>query len=294
VVEQEARAADHEPVRLLRLPTSLVVLLAGAALAAGCGGSPAQLDPLASAAERTADAGSARFEMRMAMTVAGRSAEATASGAFDNESRRATMSMDLSALAGAFGGGAGALRMDMVMDGTVAYMRMPLLTAQLPGGKPWVKLDLEELAGREGLDLGELQSLSDNDPRRTLDYLRAVSGEIRTVGREAVRGVPTTHYRAAVNLRKYPDLVPEDQRKLVQEAMDRLIAQVGLGAVPVDVWVDGEGLVRRMRIAFDVAGAGGAASSTVTMELFDYGTPVAVQLPSPAEVTDLAAFLPSS
>ena len=280
----------------LRLPPLALALLAGALLLAGCGGAPAQLDPLASAAERTADAGSARFEMEIAMTVAGRSAEATASGAFDNDSRRATMTMDLTSLAGAFGGAAGAagaLRMDMVLDGAVAYMRMPLLTAQLPGGRPWVRLDLEELAKGQGVDLGELQSLSENDPRRTLDYLRAISGEIRTVGSEAVRGVDTTHYRAAVDLRRYPDLVPEEQQELVRKATERLIEQLGVGAVPVDVWVDGDGLVRRLSLAFDVPMTErGAASSAVTIELFEYGVPVAVEPPHPSQVTDLASLLP--
>lgn len=283
----------------LRL-TSLAALLGGVLLLAGCGGAPAQLDPLASAAERTADTGSARFEMRLGMTVSGRFAEATASGAFDNESRRATMTIDLSGLADAFGGagaGSGALRMrmEMVLDGTVAYMRMPLLSAQLPGGRPWVKLDLAALAEKQGVDLGQLQSLTENDPRRTLDYLRAVSGEIRTVGAETVRGVETTHYRAAVDLRRYPDLVPEGQRELVRKATERLIEQLGIGAVPVDVWVDGDGLVRRLSLAFQVAAPdGGATSSTVTMDLFDYGVPVAIELPHPSQVTDLATLLSGS
>jgi hypothetical protein len=285
-------------VRLLRLSFPLAAL-AAAALLAGCGGAPAELDPLALAAERTVDAGSARFELSLELGVGGRTAEATATGAFDSAGGRATMHMDLGAVGDAFGAppGAGgdALRLDMVLDGTVAYLRFPLVSAMLPGAKPWVKLDLAELAEREGVDLGGLRSFSDTDPRRTLDYLRAVSGEITTVGAEPVRGVPTTHYRAAVSLRRYPDLVPEEQRRLVREATDRLIEQLGVGAVPVDVWVGDDGLVRRLAVEFD---AGAAApqgfASKVTMELFDYGTAVAVSPPPAGEVTDLAALLPSS
>jgi hypothetical protein len=292
--------ADGETVRLLRLPSLVLALAAlGAAglLASGCGGAPAELDVLASAAERTEGAGSARFELAMGMTMGGRAAEATATGAFDNTSRRATMRMDLAGFAQAFGQAPGdeeALRMDMVLDGTVAYMRFPLLTGMLPGSKPWLRLDLVELSKREGFDLGQIQSFSDSDPRRTLDYLRVVSGEIRTVGRERVRGVATTHYRAAVDLRKYPDVVPDEQRELVRKATEKLVEQLGVGAVPVDVWVDGNGLVRRVALEFDTGAAGSAPlATTVRMDLYDYGVPVTVSLPAASEVTDLAALLPS-
>lgn len=267
-------------------------------LLAGCGGTQAELDLLASAAERTEDAGSARFELAMGMTMGGRAAEATATGAFDNESRRATMSMDLGGFAQAFGqapGGPDALRLDMVLDGTIAYMRFPLLTGMLPGAKPWLRLDLVELSKREGFDLGQIQSFSDSDPRRTLDYLRVVSGEIRTVGQERVRGVPTTHYRAAVDLRKYADVVPAEQRELVRKATETLVEQLGVGAVPVDVWVDGDGLVRRIALEFDTGAAASAPlATTMTMELYDYGARVDVALPAASEVTDLAALLPAS
>jgi hypothetical protein len=294
-MSDERGAPMIREMRALRFSLWLVSALAAAVLLAGCGGTADQLDPLALAAERTANADSARFEMTMEMAGAGQAFAATATGAVDNASQRATMSMDLSGLAQAFGApaGTGSMSMDMVMDGQVIYMRFPLLTQMLPGGKPWVRLDLVELAKRGDFDLGQLQSFSENDPRRTLDYLRAVSGEIETLGSEKVRGVQTTHYRAVVNLRKYPDLVPDELRESVQEAVDRLIEQVGIGAVPVEVWIDDDQLVRRMAMEFDVAAGTTPVASKVTMEMFDYGVPVSVTAPPAAEVSDLTALLPS-
>jgi hypothetical protein len=289
--------ADDPSVKALR-PSFLLAALASVALLAGCGGAPEPLDPLALAAETTADAGSARFEMEIEVAAQGQTFAATAAGAVDNATQRLAMSMDLSSLGQAFGAPAGSsagdLSMDMILDGTVAYMRFPLLTRLVANGKPWLKLDLVELAKRGDFDLGQLQSLSDNDPRRTLDYLRAVAGEIRTVGSETVRGVPTTHYRAAVNLREYPELVPGDQREAVQQAVDRIIAQTGIGAVPVEVWVDDEQRVRRMAIELAAGSGAVPVASKVTMELFDYGVPVVVTAPPEAEVADLAALLPGS
>lgn len=285
-------------VKALRPFLLLAALACVALLAAGCGGAQEPLDPLALAAERTADAGSARFEMEIEVAAEGRTFAATAAGAVDNAAQRLAMRMDLSSLAQALGTPAGTsagdLSMDMILDGSVAYMRFPLLTGLIGNGKPWLKLDLVELAKRGDVDLGQLQPLSDNDPRRTLDYLRAVAGEIETLGTETVRGVATTHYRAAVNLRTYPELVPGEQREAVQQAVDRIVAQTGIGAVPVEVWVDGEQRVRRMRIELATGAGAVPVASKVTMELFDYGVPVTVTAPPAAEVADLASLLPGS
>jgi hypothetical protein len=292
-----ADRADDRCVKALR-PSLLLAALVSLALLAGCGGAQEPLDALALAAERTVEAGSARFEMEIEVAAEGQTLAATAAGAVDNAAGRLAMSIDLSSLAQAFGAPAGAsagdLSMDMILEGTVAYMRFPLLTRLVANGKPWLKLDLVELAKRGDVDLGQLQSLSDNDPRRTLDYLRAVAGEIRTVGRETVRGVATTHYRAAVNLREYPGLVPDGQREAVQQAVDRIVEQTGIGAVPVEVWVDDEQRVRRMAIELATGAGTVPVASKVTMELFDYGVPVTVAVPPESEVADLASLLPGS
>ena len=63
--------------------------------------------------------------------------------------------------------------------------------------------------------------------------------------------------------------------------------------IPIDVWVDGDDLVRRMTLDYTakVAGSGWTTktrASTVTMEFYDYGAEVDVQPPPADEVTNLA------
>ena len=86
----------------------------------------------------------------------------------------------------------------------------------MPGGKPWIKVDLNAVGKQAGIDLSQFTQLG-TDPSRMVDWLRTVSGDVTTVGTEKLDGVDTTHYRATVDLSKYPDLVPADQREAVQQ-----------------------------------------------------------------------------
>ena len=60
--------------------------------------------------------------------------------------------------------------------------------------------------------------------------------------------------------------------------------QLGETSIPVDVWVDADGLVRRMQL--DMGGMLGG-TATLTIELFDYGQPVDIEVPSPDDVRSL-------
>ena len=73
---------------------------------------------------------------------------------------------------------------------------------------------------------------------------------------------------------------------------DGLTAQSGLGDVPVDVWLDADGLVRKLMLAFEATDPDTAQPNTasVTFELWDYGRPVAIELPPASEVADASSL----
>jgi hypothetical protein len=297
-------------MRHLRLLVLAPLVLALALVVAGCGGSGGGgnvalpvLDDLAPVANATARADSARFEMEFGMDIPGFGPLSfMANGAFDNPSKQAEMTMDLgsfaelmSGLAGSFGGKAPSelrdpekWKLELRLDGLVAYMRMPFLAGQLPAGKEWVSFDLAHAARLQGMDLGELQSLAKgSDPRETVDFLRSVSGEVSFVGTEDLRGVPTSHYFAIVDWQKLL------QRAASQAGQPGLLQQLnGLGGsmqnIPVDVWVDADNRVRQMTMDFSFTSPDGQqqATASVSMELFDYGTSVNVEAPPAAQVVD--------
>ena len=68
-----------------------------------------------------------------------------------------------------------------------------------------------------------------------------------TIGTEEVDGVQTTHYKATVDLDKYPDLVPAGQRDAVRKAIESLEKTTHVTEFPMHVWVGkDDGLVRRV------------------------------------------------
>ncbi len=302
--------------RLRLLGASVVV--ACAAIAAGCGGGttssvgvtgePISFEQLAQSASTSADATSGRFSFDMSMTFAG-AAESfglTGEGAFDTASKRASFAVDMSSLAkllgglvAGFGGAGGDVpdfddpkgwKIEVVQDGDVGYVRLPAIDSKLPDGKSWVRGTAGDVnAG--GFDFKELESFTKSDPRDVLEALRGLTGEIETVGTEELRGVETTHYRAVldpVELAKRATAGHADATSLV----DELSTQGGVTDVPLDVWIDANGLVRKLSLDFTATDASSAQSSHVALafELWDYGERVEIDVPPASQVVDASAL----
>lgn len=279
----------------------LLLLLAALALA-GCGGETtveeepeiASTDALAAAVTATEAAGSYRADIEITMEgLAPEPVTTTAEGIFRREPVLARMTMNMSDL----GTGTGFVdigEIEMVMDGLVIYMRMPFLQEANPGLKPWIKFDLQELGGQQGLGLGQLMQFgAQSDPTQALAYLRAASDDVEEVGTEDVRGVETTHYRMTVELARIADAAPPEQREALRAQTEQLRELSGISRVPTEVWVDEEGLVRRQRLTYrDMRFAPGQEGDmNVTMELYDFGVEVDVEPPAADEVTDISQLL---
>lgn len=310
MIPRAARPTYLSMMRLLHV-SLLALVLAAAAVAAGCGGGQGGgnaalpvLTDLTPVANATGRADSARFEMRfeMSLPALGAPFAFSATGEYDTPANQARLTMDMSSFAeflngfaSSFGGSSPELgdaslwKLDMLLDGDVAYMRAPFMTSELPRGKEWVSIDLTKAAQAGGFDLGELQSFAKgSDPRETLDYLRSVAGKLTHLGTEDVRGVETAHYFAIVDVQKALARVARatDEPGL----LDQLRSFGGaIQNIPVDVWVDADNLVRRMTMELSFVGPGGEQDrfeGVIDLELFDYGTAVDVQPPPAADVVD--------
>jgi hypothetical protein len=247
---------------------------------------------LRAAPDAAADAGSARFEMTVAFEAPDGAFEIVTSGAYRGD--QLAMEMDLGALAGFADPGDQPIPegfdepMEIVLDGTTAYLRIPMLQG-LTGTSGWLSATPEELDAAGG-SLGIAGT--SGDPSQLLDTLRGVAGEVEEVGAEEVRGVATTRYHATVDLADAIEQAPEAQREELQAMLDELGSDVA--TIPVDVWVDGDGLARRLVMDFgDLAAQamGVDGSATVTLELFDYGEDVTIEIPDPSEVTPIGGLL---
>jgi len=301
-----------------------VALALCVALVAGCGGRgegategaaaftghSISLDELSRSATTSADATSGRFafDVRAELPGAGSPLSLSGEGAFDKGSDRASFSVDMSAFAKLLGGFFSAFgaangkdapklddpagwKIDIVQDGKAGYLRFPAVVKQLPAGKSWIRS-----AGKrvqvDGLQIGELESSARTDPRELLDVLRAAAGEVETVGAEELRGIETTHYKATVDPSEYERLAARAGSHQAAPLARQLAAQAEVGPVPVDVWLDGNGHVRKLSLSFSPTQSGTSQTGEASMsfELWDYGEDVEIDLPPADEVVDASAL----
>jgi hypothetical protein len=131
---------------------------------------------------------------------------------------------------------------------------------------PSIKLDTTAISS--GSD-GGLNALAE-DPTQFLNALKTVSSSVTTVGNDTIRGVQTTHYRAQIDLAKAAAESGADRT-----ALDQYQKLLGSATLPVDVYLDANGLPRRFEVSLTpAAGSTGAANVgafSVTVDLYDYG-----------------------
>jgi hypothetical protein len=241
---------------------------------------------LAASATRTSRAKSARIAMRMRMTVPpnGTPITANATGVVGFRDRSVDLGLHMAIP------GAGTIRMREIMVWPVIYMHSPLFSAALHG-KQWIRLDMAKLERANGVNLNALTSTGSNDPTEMLQTLESESDSLRNLGGATVRGVPTVHYRAVIDLAKAAQNAPAAVRAAVKKSDARLIAMLGTDKMPMDVWIGQDKLVRRIayRMAIPVASTGDTMKMDVQLDIFDFGVPVHVTAPPAREVAELPA-----
>jgi hypothetical protein len=284
------------PTRLAKALLSLTAagaVSAGAIAMSGCGASAA-LDPVARAAQVTSNQEGARVAMTMQFSSSALSGgfAIKADGYLDERHRSGQMTMDLSGLPGLSALGGGTAKVQLIFQYPVIYMNMPFLAGRLPGGKTWMKLDVTKAAKAAGIETSQFSTLGQADPTQFLQYLRGSGGNVTTVGSETLNGVPTTHYRGTLQLSRILEHLPSSEREAAKSALEKL---VNGGSIPVDVWVDGQGRLRRIQMSLGVnlpAGStsGASANGTITVDFTSYGPVPPITAPPASQVFDATAF----
>jgi len=183
------------------------------------------------------------------------------------------------------------------MVGTKLYLRLPqeVIGPALPNGKPWFGLDLDKSLQQAGL--GSLGFTQPQDPAQTLQYLRAASSGVKESGNATVRGVETRRYSGRLDFRKALDAgldrleLPAAERRRARQGMQRMLGQLGASGVPFEVFVDDDGLLRRLTMDMSMKAMGQQLSTKVSMDYFDFGVDVDVQAPPARDVTDATRLL---
>lgn len=283
--------------RALAVAPIAAAALAVSAGVSGCGSSTIAnvVDPVAQASAISTHVSGMRMTVAMRLTASALPAPivGTGSGAFDVVDHTGTFSLTLD-----LGGipqvtallGASKLRIDEILDGATVYVRLPpsLSRSQAFHGKPWLKINLAGAAKAAGISgfSSLLNNPASSDPSQLVRYLGA-SGAVTKIGAETVDGVQTTHYRARIQLDRVPNAFPASQRAQVRQTVASLEQLAHLHAIPVDVWIDQQHLVRRMDLSFAETVSGQAVTVGLRIDIPQYGPQPAPQLPPAGEVADL-------
>ena len=188
--------------------------------------------------------------------------------------------------------GSSTMRVEMVLDGATAYMRLPsALTASLgTPGRQWIKADLSKLSGVPGLS-SLANGPTTSDPAQALQELRSASEAVVDLGRQRVDGFETTHYQAQMSVDRLAGTVPPAERTAMDQILTTLKHALPTGAIPVDVWIDADHLVRRVTTTLDLSLPTGGTNlqETVTIDIADYGPQQPAAPPPTDEVFDLSS-----
>jgi hypothetical protein len=282
---------------------------------------------LKDAVAATEEAGTGRTETVVVSNMGGRTWTTRSTGVHDYRSGRSEMTWEFE------GRRSRTIIIDEISYGELAAEALPSAA-----GKQWVRHEplteegFEELsrgdcdeAGEGGLGAGgdasagaeegessfscsvilisTDSSMDSEDPGKTLDFLGKYGSSLQVVAREDVRGVPTTHARTLVDFRRASEAwyVEEGWSR---ENIDRALENEPTQPAQVDVWVDGDGLVRRVRTRrtyeppeheqFELPEGWGSSTSVTTTEYFDFGVHVDIQAPPQSDVIDADELLSTS
>jgi hypothetical protein len=269
--------------------------LAAAAAAAvvvisGCGAARTvsqAIDPVAKAAETTSQVQGYRMSGVVTIDTGVGPVKTTMSGVMNRVSRTASM-ITKATVAGH------AVTLSERLSGLTVYMDTSAIPGadQLTHGKPWLKMDMSRAFTSFGL--GSSVSATSSDPSQFVDYLRAVSDNTKNLGAATIRGVPTTHYHAVIDLSKYPGVIPAAQRATAQRGIKNLETAIGRHTIPTDVWIDHHKLVRQMSMNMPECVNNQKVTMSMTMDMYDYGPQPATQIPPSAQTYDLTPLISAS
>jgi hypothetical protein len=209
--------------------------------------SPDGASPIAAAYTNTVNAGSASIAMTGQVTSGKTNTQVTGEG---------KVSFKPPASAVTFTSKGKSTEIRAIGDST--YLRM--------SAKSWHKVDSSQMTG------GVAQ---DTSPAAGLSFLNSVT-RTTPIGTATIRGGQAQGYRAAIDLNK----VAAGQRSPAEQQVFRsLIKETGSSTLSVDVWLDARKRVAREKYSVTLATGKTPTTTSSTLDLYDYGTPVEVTPP---------------
>ena len=194
------------------------------------------------------------------------------------------ITMDMTPLFASLGGGGVAPQGSFIIETRTVdgytYTKAPSFAGSQD---TWVKAKLEPTTS------------ATQDPTDYLNYIKGASDDFKTVGKEEIKGVSTTHYEVTLDPEKFKEQIAQSSSDVDKE---ELKAIEGIFSKPIiaNVWVGKDGLVRKLDMTIDVdagslLGASGVGSTSgslsmkVSILFSNYGDDVKVVAPPANQIT---------
>ncbi|WP_283138716.1 DUF1396 domain-containing protein [Rhizohabitans arisaemae] len=188
------------------------------------------------------------------------------------------LKVDLKVDSASFGGQKlpGGVRLIVLGDTAYADIEALRQVTGLTKGKPWIKVPLNGDAGPAKEVLDRLQQID----LLTVTKMITSSRDAKVVGEETVGGVATRHYSGTFPVDEALKLVAPERREAT--------GLKGLENVTFDMYVDGEGLPRKLVLK----GAHADAKLDLTLLFSGFNEPVEIAAPPANEVGDAKDLVP--
>lgn len=285
---RQARGTRHSPGvgeleplsrRLLQAAgvlSLLLILVVLNSLLNTSGESPFNPNPVAAAAERTAEVPGMRMDLTMTIdTEAAGPTTIVGKGAYNGETNLAEIAYSARSQGGQ-------LDFEAVLGEDAWYFRYPRFAARMPEGKEWIKL--EGFPGQK-----EMSAPGVGSPDESLQMLRA-SGAVHRIGQARIGKTRTTHYGVTMTAAGIVDGLRAQGKDELAEQVERSAAEM-VGPAHAEVFITKAGMLRRMRLVSATVSDGHAVTTTIQADLFDFGIKPDVQTPEDSQVLDISPLL---
>lgn len=237
--------------------------------------------------EKTSDERSMQFVLDGTFSSTGMNMAISASGVEDVSTKAADITMTMPLV--------GKMEMRLVDGETYAKLDGDGTSGIMNTNGKWIKVDDQETADSLGTD-------TSFDADEMLKMLKGTSSSgVTDRGSATVRGVQTTHYSAQLDIAK---LAAIEGNSFEDSDVQSMMKDTGMSSLPIDLYIDAQGRVRRFGMSMTMKDTPSAAPSSsddsdvpmsgtfsMTMDFFNFGTPVNIAAPPASEITDGSKLL---
>jgi hypothetical protein len=275
---------------------ALSAIVAGL-IVAGCGTSSSSGKAAGAQTVRAAyvSPSGAGYQLAMKVTgnAGGRTIDVTGTGAIDVAAHAGQLTLNINRPTA----DGERLQISAVILGTDYYLKLPpSLAGNIPGGKPWVSLNLSEIGKTVGMQgLSSLANSPGDSPAQLLKMMRSASTDgVQNLGQQTIDGISTTASRATIDLSKAADTLPASEQASASSAIAAIERITGLRYLPIEAWIDSSDRVRQIVLSETGHVEGQPFSEQVQLDFVKYGLEPMPATPPAGEVTNIMSLAGSN